>query len=358
MLRAGLIGFPSSGKTTLFQLMTQALETSHSRRRGDAAVGISRVPDERLDHLTTMFNPKKHVPTTVQFSDPTGQQGLTSTVDVSVFREADALLHVVRAFQSETAPPPSGSVDPGRDIRLMEEELILNDLDVVERRLQRVNQDLKKGKNTTLDQEKTVLTQCRESLEEGTPVRALNLDEHLQKQLRGFQLLSAKPLLLILNLDETDLSQNTRADASPGIERIKDKLTHAHVPVCAKIELEISQLDPSDAQTFLADLGLVESSLDRVIRAAFQLLGYISFFTVGEDECRAWAVPKGTIAQAAAREIHSDIARGFIRAEVVSYEPLKERGSLHTCREHGEVRLEGKEYEVQDGDVINFRFAT
>ena len=133
--------------------MTQALETSNSRRRGDAAVGISRVPDERLDHLTTMFNPKKRVPTTVQFSDPTGQQGLTSTVDVSVFREADALLHVVRAFQSETAPPPSGSVDPGRDIRLMEEELILNDLDVVERRLQRVNQDLKKGKNTTLDQE-------------------------------------------------------------------------------------------------------------------------------------------------------------------------------------------------------------
>jgi ribosome-binding ATPase YchF (GTP1/OBG family) len=214
------------------------------------------------------------------------------------------------------------------------------------------------------------VTLCKTALEEGRPLRSLDLKGDDLKRLRGFQFLSAKPLLIVINLDESALSALAAGGAAGLIERASDaagispflsRASTGHVAasaVCAKIELEIAQLDAADAAGFLADLGLSESGLDRVIRASYELLGYISFFTVGEDECRAWSIPRGTPAQAAAGEIHSDIARGFIRAEVVSYDALIERGSMAACRDHGEVRLEGKEYVVQDGDIINFRFAT
>src|SRR5262245_30174603 len=367
MLRAALIGFGSSGKTTLFQLMTSAHATARAAHgKGETTVGISKVPDARLDRLTAMYNPRKRVPATVEFTDlaATGTSA-KALVDVVAYKNADALVHVVRAFRDPAVPHPSGSVDPARDAQAMEDELILADLGVAEKRLERLEKDLKKSRSAELERERDVLAICRTALEEGRPLRALDLKGDDLKRLRGFQFLSAKPLLIVINLDEADLT--SRGDAATRIDRAAEaaglttfltRASTAAVAVCAKIELEIAQLDATDAAAFLADLSLSESGLDRVIRASYDLLGYISFFTVGEDECRAWSIPRAPPAQLAAGEIHSDIARGFIRAEVVTYEHLIARGSMAACRDHGEVRLEGKDYIVQDGDIINFRFAT
>jgi GTP-binding protein YchF len=247
----------------------------------------------------------------------------------------------------------------------MEDELILADLGVAERRLERIEKDLKKSRTAELERERDVITVCKAALEDGKPLRSLDLTGDDLKRLRGYQFLSAKPLLIVINLDESQLAGGgdaaTRIDHAAqvtGLTQFLSRAATAAVAVCAKIELEIAQLEPSDAAAFMADLGLTASGLDRVIRASYDLLGYISFFTVGEDECRAWSIPRGTPAQLAAGEIHSDIARGFIRAEVVHYDALTGRGSMAACRDHGEVRLEGKDYVVQDGDIINFRFAT
>src|SRR4051812_16361453 len=363
MLRAALIGFGQTGKTTLFQLMTSAREPSRaSHGKAEATVGISKVPDARLDRLTAMFNPKKRVAATIEFADlamPVQAGAAQALVDVAAFKNADALVHVVRAFEDPAVAHPAGSVNPARDAQAMEDELILADLGLTERRLERVEKDLKKGKSPEIEREKAVLTQCRAALEEGRPLRSLDLQGDDLKRLRGFQFLSAKPLLIVLNVDEAHVSDDTQkaADAA-GLTAFLSRAATGAVAVCAKIELEIAQLEAADAAAFLADLGLKESGLDRVIRASYELLGYISFFTVGEDECRAWSIPRHTTAQAAAGEIHSDIARGFIRAEVVTYAALTGRGTMAACRDHGEVRLEGKEYIVQDGDIINFRHAT
>ncbi len=361
MLRAGLIGYPSTGKTTLFQLMTSAHEgarTAHGKT--DANVGISRVPDARLDRLTALFNPRKRVPATVEFADSAvgGRGDANSLLDVAPFRNADALVHVLRAFRDPSVPHPAGSINPARDAQAMEEELILADLGVAERRLERLERDLKKSASAELRKEQEVLLACRVSLEDGRPLRTLALPGEDARRLRGFQFLSAKPLLLAFNLDEADVAQADRAGAGAGLEPFLATAAAGAVAFCGKIELEIAQLDPADASAFLADLGLRESGLDRVIRAGYDLLGYVSFFTVGEDECRAWSIPRDTPAHLAAGEIHTDIARGFIRAEVVTCDALLARGSLAVCREHGELRLEGKDYLVQDGDVINVRFAT
>jgi len=362
MLRAGLIGLPSSGKTTLFHLLTSAREAPRTHGKAEANVGISRVPDDRLDKLTALFQPKKRVPATVEFADmAAGRSDAAALLDVAAYRQADALLHVVRAFRDDAVAHPKGSVDPVRDARLIEEEMVLADLGVVERRLERLAKDLKKSSTPDLKKEDELLVQCRASLENGRALRTLGLAKEDARRLRGFQLLSAKPLLVVANLDEADLAQGAGAAggaAGPGLEAFLADVGAMAVGVCAKIELEIAQLDAADAQAFLADLGLHESGLDRVIRAAYELLGYISFLTVGEDECRAWSIPRGTPALDAAGAIHSDIQRGFIRAEVVPAAQLLARGSLAACRDHGELRLEGKEYIVLDGDCINFRHAT
>jgi len=364
MLRAALIGFGSSGKSTLFQLMTSVKETGRGAHgKGEATVGISKVPDARLDKLAEMYNPRKKTPATVEFTDlamPAGTGGAQALVDVAAYKNADALVHVLRAFQDPSVPHPTGSVDPARDAQAMEDELILADLGVVERRLERLEKDLKKNRTADLERERDVLLQCKSALEEGRPLRALDLKGDDLKRLRGYQFLSAKPLLIVINLDESQLGDGgvERAAAATGLAPFLSRAATAAVAVCAKIELEIGQLDAADAAAFLADLGLAESGLNRVIRASYDLLGYISFLTSGEDECRAWSIPRNTPAQLAAGEIHSDIQRGFIRAEVVSYDHLMARGSMNACKEHGEVRLEGKEYIVQDGDIINFRFAT
>jgi ribosome-binding ATPase len=360
MLRAALIGFGQTGKTSLFQLMTNAARAAPGK--GEATIGISKVPDSRLDRLTAMYNPKKRVPATVEFSDmatPVRAGSAQALVDVAAYKNADALVHVLRAFADPAVPHPSGSIDPARDAQAMEDELILADLGVVERRLERIEKDLKKSKTADLERERDVVTLCRTTLEDGRPLRSLDLQGDDLKRLRGFQFLSAKPLLIVLNLDEAGLAAGSaQAAGAAGLTPFLSRAATASVAVCAKIELEIAQLEPADAAAFLADLGLTESGLDRVIRASYDLLGYISFFTVGEDECRAWSIPRGYSAQLAAGEIHSDISRGFIRAEVVAYDALIARGSMAACRDHGEVRLEGKEYVVLDGDIINFRHAT
>jgi GTP-binding protein YchF len=306
-----------------------------------------------------MYNPRKRVPATVEFADmaaPVRAGSAQALVDVAAYKNADALVHVLRAFDDPAVPHPSGSIGPARNAQSMEDELILADLGVAERRLERLEKDLKKSKSADLERERDVLTGCRAALEEGRPLRSLDLQGDDLKRLRGFQFLSAKPLLLVINLDETRLPEINRAAEATGLTPFLSRAGTAAVAVCAKIELEIAQLEANDAAAFLSDLGLKESGLDRVIRASYDLLGYLSFFTVGEDECRAWSIPRNMPAQLAAGEIHSDIARGFIRAEVVAYERLMARGSMAVCRDHGEVRLEGKDYIVQDGDVVHVRF--
>jgi GTP-binding protein YchF len=288
--------------------------------------------------------------------------GARALVDVAAYKNAHALVHVVRAFRDPAIAHPAGAIDAGRDAQAMEDELILADLGVAERRLERLEKDLSKNRSADLERERAVVAACRSALEQGQPLRSLELEGEDLRRLRGFQFLSAKPLLLVINLDEADhanaVSSVESAAAAAGLASFLTRARTGAVAVCAKIELEIAELDAPDARAFLADLGLAASGLDRVIRASYDLLGYLSFFTVGDDECRAWSIPKGTTAQLAAGEIHSDIARGFIRAEVVSYDALVTRGTMAACRDHGEVRLEGKDYIVRDGDVINFRFAT
>jgi hypothetical protein len=364
MLRTALIGFPLSGKTTLFELLTSHREAPHGGHgKLEVSVGVARVPDVRLDRLTALYPRRKRVPATVEFADIAAatRTAAQALFDVAPFRDADALVHVVRTFRDEAVPHGTGSTTPARDAQAMEDELILADLAVAERRLERIDRDLKKAKTAELVNERDVIARCREALERATPIRALALADEDRRRLRGFQFLSAKPLLLAVNIDEADLgwlSAPGRVPEEVGLGPFLSRGATRAVGVCAKIELEIAQLEPADAAAFLADLGLRETGVDRVIRATYDLLGYISFFTVGEEECRAWSIPRGTIAHVAAGEVHTDMARGFIRAEVVSYDSLVGRGSMQACREHGEVRLEGKEYVVQDGDVITFRFST
>ncbi len=363
MLRTALIGYPSVGKTTLFQLMTSVREQARGGGgRLEASVGVARVPDPRLDRLTSMFNPRKRVPATVEFADlalPSAGSGASALLDVAPYRNADALVHVLRAFDDPSVPHPAGAIDPVRDARGMEDELILADLAVVEKRLERLEKDIRKMRSAELEHEQRILQRCKPQLESGAPIRAMAIAEDDRKRLRGFQFLSAKPVLLVVNFDEAAMAGGVdQALARYDLRGVAEAAATRLVAVCAKIELEIAELEPADAAAFLSDLGLKESGLDRVIRASYDLLGYISFFTVGEDECRAWSIPRGTPAQAAAGEIHTDLSRGFIRAEVVPYERLVGRGSMQACKEHGEVRLEGKEYVVLDGDIINVRFAT
>jgi GTP-binding protein YchF len=359
MLRAGLIGLPASGKTTLFELLTSVREAPRTHGKIDAHVGVSRVPDDRLDRLTAIFRPHRRVPATVEFADMAAGRGdAKALLDVGAYRNADALLHVIRAFSDPAVPHAHGSVDAVRDARTIEDELILADLGVAERRLERLDKDVKKTQSSDLVKEQDILRRCREWLEAGRALRTLELSGEDAHRLRGFQFLSAKPLLIVLNVDEADIAVLDDVLRVPGLSEVVGQSGAAATGVCAKIELEIASLDPADARAFLADLGLKQSGLDRIIRAAYDLLGYISFFTVGDDECRAWSIPRATPAVVAAGAIHSDIQRGFIRAEVVACDRLIERGSLAACRDRGELKLEGKDYLVKDGDVITFRHAT
>ena len=354
-MQMGILGLPKAGKTTLFNLLTASVEsTDKFARSRDAHVGVAQVPDARLVRLRDLFRPRRYTPATVEFVDVPGmQKGQGSAnLDLDKLREVDALVHVVRCFEDDELEHVEGSIDPARDVADIDLELIFADLELVERRLERLAKSVKRGLKPEEARERDLLQGTLvPALEGETPLREVALSDDDEKRLRGFQLLSAKPLLVVLNVGEADLSK----DAGAILGAALGAATRT-VVMSAPIEQEIAQLPAEDAAVFLEDLGLAEPSVDRVIRASYELLGRISFFTVGEDEVRAWTIRKGTHAREAGGAIHSDIERGFIRAETVGSDLLLARGTLASCRDQGELRLEGKDYEVQDGEVVHFRF--
>jgi hypothetical protein len=352
----GILGLELAGKTTLFSLLTRQ-DIAGGHGRAGARTGVAQVPDGRLDSLSAMFTPRKHTPATVRFVDIPGiVKGGAASLNLPELRAMDGLAVVLRAFPSPVVPHPEGTVDPVRDLELLETELLLNDLAVAGNRLERLARDLAKRKTAELEAERVVLSRCRAALEAGTPLRQVELSSDELKLLKGFAFLTGKPLLLILNVGEGAAADLAGALANPGLDPWRDQPGLALTAVCATLEEEISRLGSDDQTAFLADLGLPDRALDRVLKAAYTLLGLISFFTVGEDECRAWSITAGTPAVKAAGVIHSDIERGFIRAEVVPWQDLVEAGSIAACRPRGTLRLEGKDYVVQDGDVITVRF--
>ena len=356
MLRIGIVGLPQTGKTTLFQILTHAHGSGIGSGRQEAHVGVVRVPDARLDRLSEMFQPQKTVHATIEYMDMPGSviELARTGVQSQALRELDALVHVVRAFKDE-AVPLEGGVDPKRDIENVELELILSDLAVVEKRLERLEKDIKKQKNPALEKEFQVLKICKAGLDKQIPLREVELGAEESKVIRGFTFLSLKPMLYVLNLGEGDAARANVAEQFAHEAGLKQRLRTAVSAICGQVEAELAEMSDSDAAEFLASYGLKESATSRLINASYQLLGLISFFTVGEDECRAWTIPAGSTALEAAGEIHSDIQRGFIRAEVTKYDDLMATGSFAEARSRALLRLEGKEYIVHDGEIVHFR---
>jgi ribosome-binding ATPase len=353
-MQLGILGLAKAGKTTLFNTLTSShLSTDKFTTSDKTHVGVAKVPDPRLLALRDLFHPKKFTPATVEYLDIPGiRRGESAeSLDLVKLKGVDALVHVVRAFQDPEIPHPDGAVNPARDVANVDLELILADHSLVEKRLEKLGQGAKRGLNPEEQREKALLeTTVLPALESEQPLRNLELAADDRKRLRGFQLLSAKPLLVVVNVDEAAVASADVSAWVPAAAAVRA------VAVSAPIEQEISRLAAAEQREFLADLGLAEPSLDRVLRASYELLGVISFFTVGEDEVRAWTIRKGDVAQTAGGAIHSDIARGFIRAEVVYWEDLIRWKTIAACREHGLFQLEGKEYVMRDGDVAHFRF--
>ncbi len=356
-MEVGIMGLTASGKSTVFGLLTGQGADAAAARHGSVQVGIARVPDPRLDALSAMYRPEKTTPASVRYVDVPGipeEHRREAAFNLPELRAVDALMVVIRAFDNDAVPHPMGSIDPLRDIRHIEEEFILQDLLVTERRLERIGRDLGKRRVPELEREAEVLEHCRAVLEGERPLRTEIFSEQEEKILRGFTFLSLKPMLVVVNVGEDRVSEETFGGA--GWEEWLGRPRTAFTHVCATLEGELAQLDGTDAEAFMADFGITDRALDRVIRESYRLLGSISFFTVGSDECRAWSVRTATPAVEAGGVIHSDIQRGFIRAEVVPYDTLIEAGSLSACRQHGTLRLEGKTYPVRDGEVVHFRF--
>lgn len=360
-MEIGIIGLPFSGKTTLFSTLT-GLDSSTAQHTGKIEVhrGIVKVPDERLDRLTEIFRPKKQVNATIEYIEVGGVdqeaahgKGFDPQF-LAVLKNTDALCHVVRAFRNDAVPHPEGSIDVVRDVQIMEAEFILSDLAIVENRITRLEKQIQRAKNEEDIKELELMKRFREQLEAEKPLRELEMSEEEQRKVRGYQFLSAKPLIIAVNYGEEDIVREEEI-----LKPLRDFATHPNVVVTgfsAKVELEISQLDEEDREIFLQEMNITEPALHKLIRKSYELLGLISFFTVGEDECRAWTIRQNTTAQKAAGVIHSDLERGFIRAEVVNYRDFIQYGSLAKCREKGILRLEGKDYIVQDGDIITVRF--
>jgi hypothetical protein len=353
-MKLGIIGFPESGKTTLFGLLTGA-DAAVARRgsRGDLHVGVARVPDDRLRRLAALFAPRRLVWATVDVVDLAGfERGERAGLDVGDLRNADALLHVVRAFASPSLGPPP---DPAGEVAALETELVLADLEVVERRLARLGPALKRKATDAEQREQALLERLKAPLETGAPLRAQVLGAEDLRTLRGFGLLSLKPVLHCLNFAEGDLGR--RAAVVGGVRATAGAAAGTMVGwVSAALEAEVAALPPEEQRSFLEALGLPEPALHRVIRDAYALLGLVSFFTIGDEEVRAWTIPAGASALDAAAAVHSDMARGFIRAEVIAWAELLEAGSLAEARRRGILRLEGKDYPVKDGEVCHFRF--
>jgi len=350
-MKAGILGLAGSGRRTLFSLLTHAVASSSGR---EVQLGVLRIPDERLEELSRLHASRKTVPATIQFVLLPGLvKGESEKLDLPALRSVDVLVHVVRGFEEPSVAHPEGSVDPARDIEMVELELTLADLALVERRLERLRADAGKGKKVD-GQEEAALERARESLAEGLPLRSM-LSSEDENRLRGYALLTVKPLLLGVNVGENVIAQQDlpeRLGLTKWATAPKVRLAF----VSARIEAEIAELAPGDARAFRENLGLANDTIERIVSAAFELLAMITFYTSAEQESRAWIIPRGTSASVAAGGVHSDMERGFIRAEVVSYDVLKSQGSWNACREKGRLRLEGKDYPLADGDVVIFRF--
>ncbi len=362
-----IIGLPSSGKTTVFNALTRAEAETGTFGAGadEPNLATVKVPDPRLDRLTEMFQPQRKVPADVQYLDVAGiakgiaEKGMSGQL-LGHLAQADALLHVVRAFEDANVAHAEETIDPLRDIETLNLELLFSDLALVDKRLQRIASQLPKLRGQERDateREQVVMTRLKAALEADTPLREVvqDLDPDDAKILRGFGFLTSKPLLILLNLGEDQIGEA----GDRLVLEARERFARPGVAVDAlagQIEMEIGRLDTTDAAAFMADLGITESGLDRVIRLSFDLLGLIPFFTVGPDECRAWTIRRGATALEAAGEIHSDIQRGFIRAEIVGYDDLITVGGMNEAKKAGTFRREGKTYIVQDGDIINFLF--
>ncbi len=355
-MKIGLIGLPKSGKTTLFNLLTGSRVATSRFDAGKAELhaGIARVPDDRVTRLAELFTPRRTTYATFEVVDLAGiARGERAGLETKEFRDADALLHVVRGFPDAAGAP----ADPRRDIEDLETELLLADLEVIERRLERLEANITKRRTETDAREQEILRGLRQRLEAETPIRGVPLPDEDTKAIRGFTFLSQKPILHCLNLDEKDLGKGATLAASFGLQAVAERPRTALGWVSAVIEGEVARIEGAEQQAFLHELGLSEPAIHRVLRDCFALLGLISFFTTGDDEVRAWPIPRGTRAQDAASTIHSDIARGFIRAEVASYADLVAvKGNFAELRAKGQLRLEGKDYVVQDGEICHFRF--
>lgn len=364
-MQIAIVGLARSGKTTVFNSLTKGDAATGGFGGLTVNTGVVKVPDERLVRLTTLFKPKKEVPADVTYVDlpaaattAEGEPHADIPADqLARLRNADALLHVVRVFENDAVPHPLLSIDPARDVEQLELEFTLADLSVIEKRLEKLRNSGRSGtaaEKEADEREQAVLDKILPALIDGRPIRDVELSADDSHRIRGFRFLTEKPVLVLLNVGESDLERADQMAKDLGAS-IDHSMTSV-AQLSARIEMEIGELDDEEAQIFRDDLGLEGSSMERVIQASYRLLGLISFFTAGEDETRAWTVQRGASAVDAAGTIHSDLARGFIRAEVIGWEQLLELGSMVEAKKQGKLRSEGKTYEVQDGDVIEVLF--
>jgi len=361
-MRIAIIGLEQSGKTTLFNALTESSGDAGQSARGkqSAHLSIVKVPDPRLDRLHELFPTARKVQANIEYVDMAGlSKGSTQRKGfqeqfLANLRNVDALLCVVRKFESDLVPHPEGSIDPVRDWSIISEEFLFSDMAILENRIERVSNEIKKIKDDKKKSELALLQRCYETLESETPLRELDFSEDEAKMLRGFQFLTAKPIVIVLNIGEDELDKE--AQISEQYQTLAEGRNKTLLCLSANLEMEIAQLPEADKATFQQEMGISEPALNRMIRHCYDLLGLIPFFTAGEQEVRAWTIRKNTRAQTAAGAIHSDMERGFIRAEVVEFEKLSELGSFAKCKEQGVLRLEGKDYIVKNGDVITFRF--
>jgi len=350
-MKLGIIGLPQAGKTTIFNALTRGnAPTTASAGRIEVHTAVVDVPDARVDVLSAMFKPRKTIYAKVTYADIAGLEGGAAKSGISgqllnQLAQMDAFLHVVRCFESDLVPHPAGSVDPARDAAAMLDELLLNDLVAVERKLERLAEDRRKGGSdkTVVERQMALFERLQAALSRNEPLRRLDFSAEEVRELSSYGLLTRKPILTVFNLGE--------GQAAPSIE-----LDHASVALQGKLEMELAQLPAEDAALFMKEYGIEELGLNKMIRLSFDLLQQQCFFTVGEDEVRAWTTRRGASAQEAAGEIHTDLQKGFIRAEVVSYTDLVELGGMNEAKAKGKLRLEGKEYLVKDGDIVHIRF--